>query len=148
MDVNAKGVFLCCRAVLPRMLERAAGTILNIASQAGKRGYPKLSHYCASKWAVIGFTQTLALEVAPAVRVNAICPGIVATEMMDREYAWEEEQSGVPRAKLEADWLASIPMGRFQTPEHVAAMAAFLASEDASEITGEAVNVTGGGTMG
>src|SRR5262249_11667203 len=97
MDVNAKGVFLCTKAVLPHMLERKSGAIVNVASQAGKRGYKLFAHYCGSKAAVIVFSKGLALEVAPHIRVNCVCPGIVNTDMMEREYAWETAMTGEPK---------------------------------------------------
>ena len=147
MDVNAKGVFLCTKAVLPHMLERGSGAIVNIASQAGKRGYKLFAHYCASKAAVIVFSKGVALEVAPHVRVNCVCPGVVNTDMMEREYAWETAMTGEPKESIKKRWLAGIPMGRFQEPEHVAKVALFLASDDASEMTGQAINVTGGMVM-
>jgi len=147
MDVNAKGVFLTTKATLPGMLERGRGSIVNIASQAGKRGYKLFAHYCASKAAVIVFSKGVALEVAPTVRVNCVCPGIVNTEMMEREYAWEEEMTGESKASIQKRWMSGIPMGRFQEPEHVARVALFLASDDASEMTGQAINVTGGMVM-
>ena len=147
MDVNAKGVFLMVRATLPRMLQRGRGSIVNIASQAGKRGYKLFTHYCASKAAVIVFSKGVALEVAPTVRVNCICPGVVNTEMMDREYAWEEEMTGDTKDEIQKRWLAGIPMGRFQEPEHIARVTLFIASDDASEMTGQAINVTGGMVM-
>jgi NAD(P)-dependent dehydrogenase (short-subunit alcohol dehydrogenase family) len=147
MDVNAKGVFLCVKAVIPGMLERGGGKIVNIASQAGKRGYKLFAHYCASKAAVIVFSKGVALEVAPTIRVNCVCPGIVNTEMMDREYVWEEEMTGESQEAIKERWMSGIPMGRFQEPEHVARVAMFLASDDSSEMTGQAINVTGGMVM-
>jgi meso-butanediol dehydrogenase/(S,S)-butanediol dehydrogenase/diacetyl reductase len=147
MDVNAKGVFLCVKAVLPGMLDRGKGNVVNIASQAGKRGYKLFAHYCASKAAVIVFSKGVALEVAPTVRINCVCPGIVNTEMMDREYVWEEEMTGESQDSIRERWMAGIPMGRFQEPEHIARVAMFLASEDSSEMTGQAINVTGGMVM-
>jgi NAD(P)-dependent dehydrogenase (short-subunit alcohol dehydrogenase family) len=147
MDVNAKGVFLCTRAVLPSMLARKQGAIVNVASQAGKRGYKLFTHYCASKAAVIVFSKGVALEVAPHVRVNCVCPGIVNTDMMEREYAWEEAMTGEPKESIQERWMSGIPMGRFQEPHHVAGLVAFLASDDASEMTGQAVNITGGMIM-
>jgi NAD(P)-dependent dehydrogenase (short-subunit alcohol dehydrogenase family) len=147
MDVNAKGVFLCTRAILPHMLDRKSGTIINIASQAGKRGYKLFAHYCASKAAVIVFSKGVALEVAPHVRINCVCPGIVNTDMMEREYAWEEAMTGEPKESIQKRWMSGIPMGRFQEPEHIARVAMFLASDDASEMTGQAINVTGGMVM-
>jgi len=147
MDVNAKGVFLCTREIVPHMLERKKGAIVNIASQAGKRGYKLFTHYCASKAAVIVFTKGVALEIAPDVRINCVCPGIVNTDMMEREYAWEQAMTGEPKESIKARWMSGIPMGRFQEPEHVARVALFLASDDASEMTGQAINVTGGMIM-
>jgi NAD(P)-dependent dehydrogenase (short-subunit alcohol dehydrogenase family) len=147
MAVNSKGVFLMIRAVLPGMLDRGHGNIVNIASQAGKRGYKLFAHYCASKAAVIVFTKAVALEVAPTVRINSICPGIVNTEMMEREYAWEEAMTGESKPSIQARWMSGIPMGRFQEPEHIARVVLFIASDDASEMTGQAINVTGGMVM-
>ncbi|MCB0828458.1 MAG: SDR family oxidoreductase [Solirubrobacterales bacterium] len=147
MDVNAKGVFLSTKAALPGMLERGKGNIVNIASQAGKRGYKLFAHYCASKAAVIVFSKGVALEVAPTVRINCVCPGIVNTEMMDREYEWEEEMTGESQDSIRDRWMSGIPMGRFQEPEQIARVAMFLASDDASEMTGQAINVTGGMVM-
>jgi meso-butanediol dehydrogenase / (S,S)-butanediol dehydrogenase / diacetyl reductase len=147
MDVNAKGVFLCTQSILPHMLDRKSGAIVNVASQAGKRGYKLFAHYCASKAAVIVFSKGVALEVAPYVRVNCVCPGIVNTDMMEREYAWEEAMTGESKEDIKTRWMSGIPMGRFQEPEHVARVALFLASDDASEMTGQAINVTGGMVM-
>ncbi len=147
MDVNAKGVFLCMKAALPGMLERGEGNIVNVASQAGKRGYKLFAHYCASKAAVIVFSKGVALEVAPTVRINCVCPGIVNTEMMDREYVWEEEMTGESQDSIRDRWMSGIPMGRFQEPEDVARLVLFLASEDSSEMTGQAINITGGMVM-
>ncbi|HEY1852984.1 MAG TPA: SDR family NAD(P)-dependent oxidoreductase [Solirubrobacterales bacterium] len=147
MDVNAKGVFLCVKAVIPGMLERGGGKIVNIASQAGKRGYKLFAHYCASKAAVIVFSKGVALELAPTIRINCVCPGIVNTEMMDREYVWEEEMTGESKDSIQERWMSGIPMGRFQEPEHIAKVAMFLASDESSEMTGQAINVTGGMVM-
>jgi meso-butanediol dehydrogenase/(S,S)-butanediol dehydrogenase/diacetyl reductase len=147
MDVNAKGVFLGVRGVLPHMLERGGGNIVNIASQAGKRGYKLFTHYCASKAAVIVFSKGVALEVAPTVRINCVCPGIVNTDMMEREYAWEQAMTGEAKESIQKRWMSGIPMGRFQEPEHVAGVVLFLASDDASEMTGQAINITGGMIM-
>jgi NAD(P)-dependent dehydrogenase (short-subunit alcohol dehydrogenase family) len=147
MDVNAKGVFLCTQVVLRHMLERGDGCVVSTASQAGKRGYKLFSHYCASKAAVINFTRAVAVEVAPHVRLNCVCPGIVNTDMMEREYAWETAMTGEPKEAIKERWMAGIPMGRFQEPEDVAGVVLFLASDDASEMTGQAINVTGGMVM-
>ena len=146
MNVNAKSVFLVTHAFLPHMLARG-GAIVNTASQAGKRGYRWLSHYCASKAAVMAFTKCLAIEIAPTVRVNCVCPGVVNTDMMEREYVWQKTFTGETKEEIQATWLGAIPMGRLQEPEHVANVVLFLASTDASEMTGQALNVTGGMVM-
>ena len=79
--------------------------------------------------------------------MNCVCPGIVNTDMMEREYAWETAMTGEPKESIKKRWMAGIPMGRFQEPEHVARVVLFLASSDASEMTGQAINVTGGMVM-
>lgn len=147
MGVNVKGVFLCTREGIPLILDVGGGTIVNISSQAGKRGYPLFSHYCASKAAVINFSRAVALEYAPDIRVNCVCPGIVNTDMMDREYAWEHAMTGESVESIKARWMSGIPMGRFQEPEQVAGVVLFLASKAASEMTGQALNITGGMVM-
>jgi meso-butanediol dehydrogenase/(S,S)-butanediol dehydrogenase/diacetyl reductase len=144
MDVNAKGVFLCMRRALISMRSRRAPSIVNVASQAGKRGTPLLAHYCASKAAVILLSKTVALEAAPHVRVNCICPGVVTTEMLDREFEWTTQTTGESREAIEERWRAIVPLRRFQTPEQIARVVLYLASDDASEITGQAINVDGG----
>jgi meso-butanediol dehydrogenase/(S,S)-butanediol dehydrogenase/diacetyl reductase len=145
LAVNTKGVFLMTRAVLPYMIGRGAGNVVNIASAAGKRGSRTLSHYCASKFAVIGFTQSVALEVAASgVRVNSVCPGLIATPMQEREVTWEATLRGTSEQAVRDRYLAAVPMGRIGTPQDVAATVVFLASEEAAYITGEAVDVGGG----
>jgi NAD(P)-dependent dehydrogenase (short-subunit alcohol dehydrogenase family) len=144
MDVNAKGVFLCMQRALRSMASRRAPSIVNIASQAGKRGTALLAHYCASKAAVILLSKTVALEVAPRVRVNCICPGVVMTPMLDREFEWTTASTGESRESIEERWRAIVPLQRFQTPEQIARAVLYLASDDASEITGQAINVDGG----
>jgi NAD(P)-dependent dehydrogenase (short-subunit alcohol dehydrogenase family) len=140
--VNVDGVFHCCQAVLPHMLARGRGGIVNLASWSGKAGAAHFGPYCASKFAVIGLTQSLAKEVAAhGIRVNAVCPGIVAgTEMRTRVDA-ESRALGRPTSTDRVGW---IPMGRLAEPEDVAGVVAFLASDDARYMTGQAVNVTGG----
>jgi NAD(P)-dependent dehydrogenase (short-subunit alcohol dehydrogenase family) len=140
--VNVDGVFFCCQAVLPHMLARRSGSIVNLASWSGKAGAPYFGAYCASKFAVIGLTQSLAKEVAAqGVRVNAVCPGIVAgTEMRARVDA-ESRALGRPTSTDRVEW---IPMGRLAEPDDVAGVVAFLVSEDARYMTGQALNVTGG----
>jgi NAD(P)-dependent dehydrogenase (short-subunit alcohol dehydrogenase family) len=150
LEVNAKGPFLCGQAAARRFIEQGGGgTIVNVASMAGKRGAaPYLAHYVASKFAVVGLTQAMALELAPhGVRVNSVCPGYVATAMQERELVWEAELRGTtPKAVREA-WVADTPMGRLESPEDVARVVAFLVGPDAGFVTGEALAVNGGAHM-
>lgn len=145
LAVNAKGVFLVTRAVLRPMIDRGAGNIVNIASAAGKRGSRTFSHYSASKFAVIGFTQSVALEVADrGIRANSVCPGLIATPMQEREITWEAGLKGISEQAVRDRYAAAVPMGRIGVPHDVARVVIFLASGDARYITGEAIDVGGG----
>ncbi|MBB6636290.1 SDR family NAD(P)-dependent oxidoreductase [Cohnella thailandensis] len=144
-DVNAKGVFLFTQAVFPYMKARGSGKMINTASMAGKRATPLLAHYAASKWAVVGFTKSAAVEFAPfGVTVNCVCPGFVRTSMQERELEWEAELRGMTPEEVKDEYVKLTPMGRIQEPEDVAKAVCFLASEEADFITGEALDVTGG----
>ncbi len=145
MAVNCRGVFLCSREAARHMVERKLGKIINIASQLGKSGVAKYTHYCASKFAVVGFTQALAKELAPhRINVNAVCPGIVDTDMIDEELEVLIKVTGKSEKELRQDFLNMIPLGRYETSEDVANLVLFLASEGAAYITGQSINVTGG----
>ncbi len=147
-DVNTKGTFLITRAFLPAMIERKQGCIVNMASMAGVKGVPLLAHYAASKWAVIGFTKSVALEVAPyGIRVNAVCPGYVQTSMQARELVWEANLRHMTPDQVFDEYIRLTPMGRIELPEDVAKAVYMLVSENASFITGEAINVTGGADL-
>ena len=148
MNVNAKGVFLCTQAALPYLIRQKQGRIINTASMAGKRGTPLLAHYAASKWAVIGFTKSVALEVAShGITVNCVCPGYVKTGMQEREVLWEANLRNMePQAVIE-EYIRNTPLQRMQTPEDVAKIYVFLASHLADFVTGEAVDVTGGADL-
>lgn len=147
-DVNAKGVFIVTQAVIRGMMERRRGSIVNTASMAGKKAVPLLAHYAASKWACIGFTKSCAVELGPfGIRVNCVCPGFVATSMQERELVWE---SGARSMSIEAvmeEYVAKTPLGRMQTPEDVARVVAYLASDDAEFLTGAAIDITGGANL-
>jgi meso-butanediol dehydrogenase/(S,S)-butanediol dehydrogenase/diacetyl reductase len=148
MDVNAKGVFLCCKAVVPGMIERRQGRIVNTASIAGKRGRAGAAAYCASKFAVVGFTQALAHEVAPYnITVNAVCPGILGTAMwLDVLIKPQAEQQGKDAAAVFQEHAAALmPLGRAQTPEDIGQAVVYLAQAD--NVTGVALNVAGGLVM-
>ena len=143
--LNAKATFFCLQAVAREMVKRRSGVILNAASISGRSGKPLLTDYCASKFAVIGLTQSAALALAPyGIRVNAVAPGIVDTDMwvsIDQEWSALE---GKPSGTVKASRVSTIPLGRIETPEDVANLYAFLASEEASYITGQTYNVCGG----
>lgn len=137
LGINLRGVFLCTRFVLPGMLERGSGKIINVASQLGQIGGIEMVHYSASKAGVIGLTKALAREVSGrGVQVNAIAPGPILTEMMAQE---TEEWA--------ARKLAELPMGRFGEAHEVAPTAVFLASDDSSYYVGQTLCPNGGDVM-
>lgn len=146
MNVNARGTFLCSREVARHMVESGIrGSIINISSQAGKTGARYQGVYCASKAAVLAFTQVLGLELARSgINVNAVCPGVVDTPMMKELIATLAQRSKVPEAQVEKAMMRMVPMGRIETPDDVAGVVKFLASDEASYMTGQAINVTGG----
>jgi 3-oxoacyl-[acyl-carrier protein] reductase len=137
LGVNLRGVFLCSRFVIPGMLERQSGVIINVASQLGQIGGVEMVHYSASKAGVIGLTKALAREVSTrGIRVNAIAPGPILTDMMA-----EETEEWAARK------LAELPMGRFGQPHEVAPTAVFLASDDSSYYVGQTLCPNGGDVM-
>ncbi len=145
LDVNLKATFLCSKAVLPAMIGAARGRIVNIASIAGKVGEPTASAYSASKFGVIGFTRSLALEVARhGILVNAICPGPIATALGEQGWREGAEIEGVGLDRIMSRVNARSPLGRLGTVEEVAKMAVFIASDDCAFTTGSAFNVDGG----
>ena len=145
-QVNARGVFFCLQGAARRMIEGDGGRIINIASIAG-RGYAGTSNaaYAASKGAVISLTKTAAQQLAKHdITVNAICPGVTRTELLEKIFTTIEESQGISKAEAEARAARPIPLQRINEPEDVAAMAIFLASPGARNITGQAYNVDGG----
>ncbi len=148
-DVNAKGIFLTNQAAVRHFLKtKRKGVIVNTASLAGKWGAPWLAHYSASKFAVVGFTQALAREMAEhGIRVNCVCPGFVKTGMQSREVEWEGSIRNMTPEAVIQDYINQTPLGRLEEPEDVAKSVLFLASDLAGFITGEALNVTGGVRM-
>lgn len=150
MDVNAKGVFLCSKYVARQMIaDKRQGKIVSIASMAGKVGAMWQAHYNASKFAVVGFTQGFALEMAEhRINVNCVCPAFVKTEMQAREVAWEAKLRGWEPQEVIDNYIRMTPLGRLETPEDVSKLVLFLASSGADFITGQAYNVTGGVYMG
>jgi len=146
LEINATGTFLCCRAALPAMIEgNKGGRIINISSAAAQAPKPYLSAYAASKAAVVALTRSLAQEVAEfGITVNAVLPGDVDTAMKRWGFQLESAVTGKPYDEVVAQAVAQIPLGRLETPEDVANLVVFLASDEASFITAQAYNVTGG----
>jgi NAD(P)-dependent dehydrogenase (short-subunit alcohol dehydrogenase family) len=149
-NVNTRGVFLTNQAAARHFVaSEAKGVIVNTASLAAKVGAPLLAHYSASKFAVLGWTQALARELAPrGIRVNAVCPGFVKTSMQSREIEWESKLRGMTPAEVLEDYISQTPLGRIETPADVAGVVTFLCSDAARFMTGQGINVTGGVYMG
>lgn len=140
--VNVHGTFNVTRAVVPGMVQRGSGAVINTASWMGKSGVAAYGAYCASKFAVVALTQSLACEVGPSgVRVNAVAPGLVVNTKMRDASEEERRREGLPLAEERAK---TIPLRRVSVPEDIAKVVAFLASDQADYITGETVSVTGG----
>ena len=140
--VNLRGMFLVCRRVLPGMIGRKSGTVVNVSSISGLLGWPSSAAYCASKGGVIQLTRQMAVDYGPhGIRVNCICPGTTLTPMVQRLFAQEADEAEARRRVA-----AMHPLGRFARPEEIAEAALFLASDEASFITGAALPVDGGYT--
>ena len=145
LEINAKSVYLTTKAVMPHMMAARYGKIVNISSRSGKEGMPGLSHYAASKFAVSGFTQASAKELAPYdINVNAVCPGILRTDMWEKILDTRSARTGLPREEVWARTMETIPLKRPQVPEDIASVVLFLSSDVARNITGEAVSINGG----
>jgi 3-oxoacyl-[acyl-carrier protein] reductase len=134
LEVNLTGAFICTQAVLRPMMKQRAGRIINISSVVGQMGNAGQSNYAASKAGLIGFSKSLAREVASRnITVNVVAPGLIDTDMT----------RALP-PEVQADWQSKVPLGRFGSPEDVASAVCFLASEEASYITGQILAVNGG----
>jgi len=141
IGVNLTGTMMVCRELVRYM--PAGSKIVNVSSNVGKRGLPYRADYVCSKWAIIGLTQTLALELAPAIRVNAVCPGPIEGDRIEQLLQMHAEAEGMTYEQAYKAW-ADVPLGRFIEPQEVAEVIKFLASERSSAMTGQALNVTGG----
>jgi meso-butanediol dehydrogenase / (S,S)-butanediol dehydrogenase / diacetyl reductase len=147
MAVNTKGVFLCCQeAIAAIRRHKRGGKLINTASGQARQGFVYTPHYAASKFGVVGITQSLAKEVAKeGITVNAICPGIIDTDMWAyNDRAWGKLLGNYGPGELMAEWVKGVPVGRVGTGKDVSGLVAFLASADADYITGQTVNVDGG----
>jgi NAD(P)-dependent dehydrogenase (short-subunit alcohol dehydrogenase family) len=144
MAVNITGQFLCARRAVPLLKAAGGGSIINMSSSAGRLGYPLRTPYAASKWAVIGFTESLAMELGPhAIRVNAILPGIVEGERIRRVIAARADAQGVPYEEMERRYLGQVSLRRMVPPADVAAMVLFLCSPAGRNISGQSLGVCG-----
>lgn len=145
--VNCKGTFLFIREVVP-VMKKTGGSIVNFSSKSGKTGSALMSHYSAAKAAIIGLTQALAYELAPTIRVNCVCPGITENtgvwNDVSRDYV---ENLKLPKEEVVKKFTSKVPLGRLARIEDVVAVTTFLASDAASYMTGQAINVTGGREM-
>jgi len=151
IEVNLTGYFLCAKHAARTMMQQRSGVILQINSKSGKRGSFKNSAYAASKFGGVGLTQSLALELAPyQVRVNAICPGNILDSPLwvDHLYGQFSQRWQISEEEVRQRYVAQVPLGRGCTYDDVANVVVFLASDQASYMTGQAINVTGGQEMG
>jgi 3-hydroxybutyrate dehydrogenase len=145
LDVNLTGVFLCTQAVLPAMIERRDGRIVNVASTAGQIGYPYVAAYCAAKHGVIGLTRSLALEVATkGVTVNAVCPGYTETDLLRESLDQIIAKTGRSEAEARASLVQNNPQQRFVSPGEVAHAVLWLCQPESGSITGQSISVSGG----
>ncbi len=146
--VNLKGTFIGCQTAIRRMLPRRRGSVINMSSQSGKAGNSHYAAYCASKFGIIGLTQSLAVEFARhGIRVNAICPAVVMTPMWEAQVKDYARKRNMKPEEVRPYMESRIPLGRLAEPEEIARVAVFLAGDDASYVTGQAVNVSGGSVM-
>jgi NAD(P)-dependent dehydrogenase (short-subunit alcohol dehydrogenase family) len=143
LDINLKGTFFCSRAALGA-LRKSGGTIVNVASEAGLNGYGTLTVYGASKGGVVNLTRAMAMELAPEIRVNCVCPGYVDTDMVRRDYIDQSDDPVAAERAIEED----SPLNRMATPEEIGKAITYLASNDARFITGHALAMDGGSTAG
>ncbi|MCG6205999.1 SDR family oxidoreductase [Rhodopseudomonas sp. HC1] len=142
MEVNVGGTFNCCHVLVPAMRDAGGGNIVNMASWFGKSGRPNSLAYCASKFAIIGMTQSMAIDLAAhRIRVNAVCPGTIDNTEMRKQADETAAALGLPSA---AERQHLIPLQRLGQPEDIARAVAFLISDEASYMTGQSINVTGG----
>jgi 3-hydroxybutyrate dehydrogenase len=145
LDVNLLGPVIATRALLPGMIERKFGRVINIASTAALKGYPYVSAYVTAKHGLLGFTRSLAVELAKTgVTVNAVCPGFTDTDMVDAGVQAIVAKTGRTADAIRSEFIKTNPMGRLIAPEEVADAVCFLARRESGSITGSAIAVAGG----
>ena len=145
LEVNLTGQFLCARRAVPLLKAAGGGLIVNLSSAAGIFGFPLRTPYAASKWGVIGFTKSLAMELGPdKIRANAICPGVVEGDRIERVIAAKSEALGISHEEMRERLLSNVSLRSSVTPDDIAAMILFLASEAGARISGQALSVDGG----
>jgi len=148
VDTNLTGLYHVTKAALPRMPDNSGGRFVNVSSVLGRFGVPGYTAYCASKHGVIGFTKALAHEVARrGITANSICPGWVETEMAVRGMRLGADATGTTYEEFRRRALDAVPIGRILEPEEIAGLAAYLCSDEASGVTGQAIGINGGSTM-
>ncbi len=150
VDVNLYGYFLCAQAAARAMVPRRSGSIVQINSKSGKKGSFRNSAYAASKFGGIGLTQSIALDLAPhGIRVNAVCPGNLLDGSLWQDSLFEQyaRTQGLTREEVRAKYEGQVPLGRGATYDDVCGVVVFLCSDEASYMTGQAINVTGGQEM-
>ena len=144
MDVNLGGAFLCARQAIPMLKESKGGSIINLSSTAGLFGFPGRAPYSCAKWAIIGFTKTLAMELGgDGIRCNAICPGSVEGDRMDRVIEAEHKNTGMSKADIRTAYTSSSSMKTFVSADDIASAMIFLCSDAGSKVSGQALPVDG-----
>ncbi|MGO9452953.1 MAG: SDR family NAD(P)-dependent oxidoreductase [Candidatus Binataceae bacterium] len=148
LDIDLTGTWLATRAALPTMDRQRSGNVLNISSGAGRRGYPMRSPYAASKWGMIGLTQTIAGEWGSrGIRCNCICPGAIEGDRIERVMRARAEALKVPYEQVRANFLSQAALSRMATEEECARVALFLVSDASAGMTGQTLNVDAGSIM-
>jgi NAD(P)-dependent dehydrogenase (short-subunit alcohol dehydrogenase family) len=144
LDVNLTGAFLCTRRAIPVLKEQGSGCVVTMSSHYGLLGGPARAAYVASKWGLIGFTKTIAMELGPfGIRANAICPGGVEGERLERVMSQEADEKGITCQQLRDEWVRGCSLRTFVTPDDVAAMILFVCSEQGARVSGQALGVDG-----
>ena len=144
LEVNITGQYLCARRAVPHIRAGGGGSIVNLSSAAGRFGFALRSPYCASKWAVVGLTKALAIELgADQIRVNAICPGAVEGDRIDRVIAAKADARGVSFETMREQYVEAASMGRLISPQDIASMILFLCSDAGHLVSGQVIGVDG-----